>query len=95
MPALFLEDRAYLASNCHPDTYQLMSIISNISISIVITVINFTVSSNVSLSSVDQWLLPSLILDKKHEEQRANALAGGATPASLASGLARPITMGW
>jgi len=63
-------------------------------ISIVITVINFTVSSNASLSSVDQWLLSSPMLDKKHEEQRAHALAGGAKPPSLASGLAWPITMG-
>jgi hypothetical protein len=63
IPALFLQVWAYFASNCHPDTYPLMPIISIISISIVITVISFTVSSQVSLSSVDQWVLSSLILD--------------------------------
>ena len=52
----------------------IIGIISIISISIVIKVINFTVSSKVSLPSVDHWLLSSIILDKKHEEKRANAI---------------------
>jgi hypothetical protein len=94
IPALFLQVWAYFASNGHPDTYPLMPLISIISISIVITVINFTVSSNVSVSSVDQWLWSSLILDQKHEEQRAHTLARGAKPPSLASGLAWPIKSG-
>ena len=38
IPALFLQVWACFASNCHPDTYPLMPIIS-----IVITIINFSV----------------------------------------------------
>lgn len=94
IPAQFLQVQACFASNCHPDTYPLMPIIGIISISAVITVINFTVSSNVSLSSVDHGCcLPSSSI--RSMKSNVPMLSLEAPNLRLASGLAWPITMGW